>query len=163
MFSIKKKIILCVAIISFLAIIINYFKPIQINELIAPYTDESLPNEINSSIFFSAYSRKELNINGEESIKEILRLIENIKVRQLLSPPSSWRPKFKSTYRFYFRDSNNRVQIIDILSDKYIRINENAYKIVGKPDLARIYDVIILEQPEGLLDEFYYNLIDMDE
>ncbi|WP_313346767.1 hypothetical protein [Sedimentibacter sp.] len=46
------------------------------------------------------------------------------------------------------------------LNNKYIRINDATYKISNNPDLSNIYYLIIKDQPEGLVDEFYYDLIE---
>lgn len=32
--------------------------------------------------------------------------------------------------------------------------------MLGDPNLSKVYDIIILDQAEGSLDEFYYDLID---
>ena len=35
--------------------------------------------------------------------------------------------------------------------------------IIGKPNISSIYKIIIQDQPEGVLDEFYYDVIDINE
>ena len=46
------------------------------------------------------------------------------------------------------------------LNSKYIQINHRQYEIIGTPNLSNIYDIIILDQAKGTLDEFYYDLIE---
>ena len=143
-----------------LVITVSYYKAIPVNDLIQPYTSEVLPEKINSFIFFSYGSPKELNVTGEKSIKEIVMLLGNMKVRRKLSFPNPYRPKIKNTYLLIFSGGNNKIQSINILNSKYIEINHKPYKIIGTPNLSSIYASIILDQPIGALDEFYYNLID---
>jgi len=162
--NISKKIVLYIIIIFLLIVITSYFRPIQVNSLIEPYNKEILPDKIHCDIFFSTHSGKELEVTGKDSIKQIVTLLKDIKVRRLLYEPNSWRPKFKSTYRFDFYSANNEKQTIQILSSQYIRINHTTmYKIIGKPDISKLYEIIILDQPNETLDEFYYNMIDKDE
>ncbi|WP_143092058.1 hypothetical protein [Tindallia magadiensis] len=169
--NIKKRIALCIIATSVLVIIAGYYKSIQVGDLIGSYTDqiltntdETLPDRINSHIYFSAYSEKELEVTSEKSIKEIVSLLSDMEVRRLLNPPDSWgyRPQLKSTYRLNLYYESDKTQTINILNSKYIRINHNTYKIIGYPDLAYIYEIIISAQPKGTLDEFYYEIIDMD-
>ena len=159
----NSKRILSVIVLLLLVIIVSYNKPIQVKDLIQPYTNEVLPKKINSSIFFSSYSQKELNVTGEESIKEIVMLLGDMKVRRKLNSPNPYRPQIKNTYNLIFLDENNKYQSINILNSKYIEINHKPYKIIGTPNIPSIYTSIILDQPIGDLDEFYYNLIHQDE
>ena len=155
----KNKSIFCIMVLLLLVITVIYNKPIQVKDLIRPYTSEVLPKKINSFIFFSSYSQKELNVTGEESMKEIVMLLGDMKVRRKLSFPNPYRPKIKNTYQLIFLDENNKYQSINILNSKYIEINHKPYKIIGTPNLSSIYASIILDQPIGEIDEFYYNLM----
>lgn len=159
----NKKIILCIIVILLLLITIVYYKPMQVTDLIEPYNSEILPDKINSYIYFSSLSEKELTVNGTESIKEIVMLLENMKVRKKLTSPSSYIPKLKNTYRLVLNCGNNVKQRINILNSKYIEIDCKVYTIIGKPYLSDIYKITILDQPEGLIDEFYYDVIDINE
>lgn len=160
----NKKIILCIIAILLLLITIVYYRPMQVTDLIAPYNSEVLPDRINSYIYFTSLSEKELTVNGKESIKEIVMLLENIKLRKKLTFPNPYIPKLKSTYRLeFYRGRNDVKQRINILNSKYIEINHKVYTIIGKPNLSGIYKMIILYQPEGLLDDFYYDVIDINE
>ena len=164
MLDISRKIVLYIIIIFLLITISSYFRPIQLNVLIEPYNKEILPNKIHCDIFFSTASGKELEVTGQESIDQIVTLLNDIKVRRLLNEPISWRPKFKSTYSFSFLSANNEKQTIQILSSQYIRINNTTmYKIIGKPDISKLYELILLDQPNETLDKFYYDMIDKDE
>jgi len=158
-FCLKKNIIISTIVLLLLIIILSNFKPIQVSELIVPYTNEGLPKKISSSIYFSYASEKELEVTGEKSIKKIVTLVENMKVRKKITLSDTYTPKLKSTYHLSFYGPNDEIQSIYILNNKCIIINHKTYKIVGTPNLSSIYDIIILDQPEGSLDEFYYDLI----
>ncbi|MBP1926751.1 hypothetical protein J2Z76_002621 [Sedimentibacter acidaminivorans] len=78
----NKKIILCIIAILLLLITVVYYRSMQVTDLIAPYNSEVLPDKINSYIYFTSLSEKELTVNGKESAKEIVMLLENMKVRK---------------------------------------------------------------------------------
>lgn len=136
-----------------------YYKPIKVYDIITPYTTDTLPTKINAAIYFSAPSFKELEVTGEESIKELVKILESIELRKLLfhSDTFSYTPKLKETYRLELYGAN--IQSINILNSKYLEIDHDRYRIVGKSDISNIYDIIILDHPEGELDDFYYKLI----
>ncbi len=139
---------------------IFYYRPIGVNNLIQPLNSKNLPLKIETAIYFSALSDKELDVTNKESIEQIITLIESIKVRRNITTPQSYSPKFKETYRLVFNGKNSNNQYITILNGKYIDINHKQYEIIGTTNLSKLYDIIILDQAKGTLDEFYYNLID---
>ncbi|MCC5910395.1 MAG: hypothetical protein JJT76_08170 [Clostridiaceae bacterium] len=161
MINIKRKIILFIIVTSLLVVLIAYSRPIQVNELIYPYTNKIFPDKISSYTYFPS-SDKELEITGQESIKEMVTLLGNMEVRRTFNSLNSWTPKLKNTYKLVFYGEDNKILRIDILNDKYIKINHHSYKIIGTPDIERIYEIIILDQHKGILDEFYYELIEKD-
>ena len=154
---------MCILLIFLLIAAAGYFKPIQIGDLINSYTDGVLPDRIICHVYISGLSYKELEVTGGDSIKQMVALLENMKVKRLLNAPDSWRPESKNTYRLYFRNGSNEIQTINILNGRYIDINNNIYKITGKPDISKLYEIIILDQPKGEMDDFYYDLIDKDK
>ena len=155
-----KKIILSVIIILIIILTMLYFRPLDINDLIQPSISKNLPKKIETVIFFSAQSEKKLDLTNEESIKEMITLIGNMKIKKNLLNPQAYSPKLKETYRLILFGEDNKYQYINILNSKYIQINHKLYEIIDTPNLARIYDIIILAQAEGTLDRFYYNLIE---
>jgi hypothetical protein len=156
----NKKIIMLIIIILIILLAIFYYKPIGVNNLIQPLSSKNLPLKIETAIFFSALSDKELDVTNKESIEQIITLIESIKVRRNIITPQTYRPQFKETYRLVFNGKNSNNQYIDIFNSKYIQINHKQYEIIGTTNLSKLYDIIILDQAKGTLDEFYYNLID---
>ncbi|WP_179237849.1 hypothetical protein [Sedimentibacter hydroxybenzoicus] len=40
------------------------------------------------------------------------------------------------------------------------KVNDATYKILNNPDLSSIYNSIIVSQPKGSIDKFYYDLIE---
>jgi len=156
----NKKIIVLIIIIPIILLIIFYFRPIEISNLIHPLSSRNLPLKVESAIFFSAHSNKELDVTTEESLEELIELMENIKVMKKITTLESYTPRFKETYWFTFYGEDNKYHYIDILNSKYIRINNRYYRIVGTTDLSRVYDIIILDQAKETLDEFYYDLIE---
>lgn len=159
----NKKNILYMVVILLLLIVVVYYRPIQVADLIAPYNDGVMPDKIDSYIYFTPLSGKELSVTKTESIQEIITLLENMKVSKKLTFPNPYEPKFKNTYDLVFYCGGNEKQSINILNSKYIEINHKPYIIIGKPNISSIYKTIILDQPEGLLDEFYYDVIDINE
>jgi len=156
----NRKIIVIIIIIPIILLTIFYFRPIKVSNLIYPLSSKNLPSKVESSIFFSAGSKKELDVITEESLEELIELMENIKVMKTITTLESYRPKFKETYWFTLYEEDNKYHYIDILNSKYIRINNQNYKIVGTPDFSKVYDIIILDQADETLDEFYYDLIE---
>lgn len=156
----NKKIIMLIIIILIILLAIFYYKPIGVNSLIQPLSSKNLPLKIETAIFFSALSDKELDVTNKESIEQIITLIESIKVRRNIITPQSFKPQLKETYRLVFNGKNSNNQYIDIFNSKYIQINHKQYEIIGTTNLSKLYDIIILDQAKGTLDEFYYNLID---
>mgnify|MGYP000856622500 CR=1 FL=1 len=151
-----KKVIIGILVLFFLVFIISYFKPMEVKDIMEPYTGEMMPDKIGSSIYFSPHSSKELEVTGKESIDQIVTLLESMKVRKLVRSPNEWSPEFKNTYLFIFDIENKENLTINILNSKYIKINQNTYKIIEKPDLSKLYEIIILDQPKDTLDNFYY-------
>lgn len=155
----NKKIIVLI-IIPIILLTIFYCRPIEVSNLIHPLSSKNLPLKVESAIFFSAHSKKELDVTTDEFLEELFELMENIKVMKKITTLESYRPQFKETYWLTFYGEDNKYHYIDILNSKYIRINNRYYKIIGTPDLSRVYDIIILDQAEETLDEFYYDLIE---
>ena len=156
----NKKIIISGIIILIIVSAVLYFRPIEVSKLIEPLNSTNLPWKVETGIFFSAASKKELDVTSQESLEELITLIENIKVRKNIIKPEFYTPAIKETYRLTFFGDNNKYHYINIWNSKYIEINNTLYKIIGTPNLSRIYDIIILDQEEGTLDEFYYDLIE---
>lgn len=156
-----KKTILCVLVLILIIFTASYNKVIKVDDIIKPYSLENLPDKMETYIYFSSYSNKELDVTGNESKKEIINLLSNIKVKKVLFSPTTYNPKLKETYQIFLSNNENEINSIyvSIFNDKYIRINDKIYKILSNPDLSSIYNIIILDQPKGLIDEFYYNLM----
>lgn len=155
-----KKIILPVIILLIIILTMFYFKSVNINNLIQPFSSKNLPRKIETVIFFSTQSEKVLDVTNEESKREMITLIENIRIKKNLITPQTYNPQLKETYRLVLYGEDNRNQYINILNSKYIQINHRLYEINGTTNLTRIYDIIILDQAEGTLDRFYYDLIE---
>jgi hypothetical protein len=155
----NKKIIMLIIIILIIILAIFYCRPIGVNNLIQPLSSKNLPLKIETAIFFSTQSEKELDVTNMESIEQIITLIESIKVRRNIITPQSYSPQFKETYRLVINGKKNNNQYINILNSKYIQINHKQYEIIGTSNLSKLYDKIILDQAEGTLDKFYYDLI----
>ena len=156
----SKKVIVLIIIILIILLSIVYCQTSEISNLIDPLTSKNLALKVESAIFFSAHSKKELDLTTGESLEELIELIGNIKVMKKIRTLESYTPQFKETYWFTFYGEGNKYHSIDILNSKYMRINNRYYKIIGSPDLSRIYDIIILGQGEGTLDDFYYDLLE---
>ena len=158
----NKKIIILIIIILIIVSAVLYFRPIEVSKLIEPLNSTNLPKKVETAIFFSAASDKELDVTSQESLEEFLTLIGNIKVRKNIIKPEFYTPVIKETYRLTFFREDNKYHYINIWNSKYMQINNTLYKITGKPNLSRIYDIIILDQEEGTLNEFYYDLIEKE-
>jgi uncharacterized membrane protein len=86
-----KKIITTILILLIVIVTILYLRPIDINSLIQPFSNESLPTKMEIAIFFSSHSVKELDITNDVSIGELIALIENMTVKRNISIFSVWR------------------------------------------------------------------------
>lgn len=83
---------------------------------------------------FSAHSKKELDVTTEESLEELIELMENIKVARKITTLKSHKPELKGTYWLTFYGKNNYYyHYIGILNSEYIRINNRYYKILEFP------------------------------
>lgn len=156
----NKKTIMIIIIILLISLAILYYRPIGVDNLIKPISSQNLPLKIKAAIFFSTHSVKELDVTNKVSIEQIITLIESIKVRRNIITQKSYSPQLKETFRLFFNGINNNNQYINILNSKYIQINHKQYEIIGTPNLSKLYDIIILDQVKGTLDEFYYDLIE---
>ena len=67
-----KKITIAIIFLLLLLAGLSYFKPLQATELLA--AKETLPQTINTSIFFSAHEQKELAVTGEKQNKKLWTL-----------------------------------------------------------------------------------------
>ncbi|HCX62243.1 hypothetical protein [Sedimentibacter sp.] len=157
-----KKIVVCGLFFLLLIVSISYNTVIKVEDIIKPYSVEKLPDEIKTYIFFSIHSSKELNVDGYESKKEIIDLLSSIKVKKVLISPQAYSPKLKETYHIFLYNYENEIKTlyVNILDKKYIRVNDITYKMLNNPDLSSIYNSIIMAQPKGLIDKFYYDLIE---
>ncbi len=157
-----KKIIICTVLLLLFAASMHYNRIINVEDIIKPYSAENLPAEMKTSIFISVHLNKELNVDKYESKKEIIDFISNIKVKKILIPPKAYSLKFKEAYHIflYSYDKEMKTVHIYILDKKHIMINGTTYKIVGNPQLSRIYNSIIRSQPKGSLETLYYDLIE---
>ncbi len=157
-----KKIIFIGLALILLIVIIICNKTTTVSEIIKPYSTVNLPEEMKTSIYISYFSSKELNVTNYESKKEIINFLSSIKVKKpLVTPPKIYNPKLKETYHIFMNNYEEEGFVyIYILNKKYIRINDNTFKISNNPDLLNLYNIIINDQPKGSIDEFYYNLIE---
>ena len=155
----NKKILVCMIIVLIILSSLFYSRPIEAISLIYPLTSENLPSKVESTIFFSAHSKKELDVISQESLEKLMTLMENIKVWKKITSLKSYVPQFKETYRMTFYGEDNNYHYINILNGKYTQIDNISYRIIGNPDLSSFYNIIILDQTEGSLDSFYYDLI----
>ncbi len=160
--GLKNKIIVAIALLAVLVIGFLYFRPLKVNYMIEPYSSGQSPIKLDTSIFFSALSDKDLSVKGEASIKELMSIIENIKIRKLLTVPGRYSPSFKSTYQLWLYYPNNTVLSIHIINHDYIEIGRKVYKITEAEQLSKIYDLIILDQDKGTIDKFYYDFVSED-
>lgn len=156
----NKKIILF-AVFMFLMVIPIYYRQIKVDKLINPYTSKNLPDKIDTYIYFSAHSTKALKVIGQKSIKEIVTLLGNMKVQKQFIAPKSYSSRLKETYQLVLYDKNDEKNYvyICIYNSSYIKINNKSYKIIDAGNLSSIYNAAVMDQQEGSLDEFYYDLI----
>lgn len=156
----NKKILVPIIILPIILLTLFYSRPIKVGNLIKPLSSSNLPMKIESTIFFSVAPGKELDVSNKKSIEELTSLVENIKVRKNIIAPQSYKPLLKETYKLTLYGKDNTYCYINILDSKYIQVNNTIYRMLGDPNLSKVYDIIILDQAEGSLDEFYYDLID---
>lgn len=142
--NIKKNIVISFIVILFIIFVLLYFKSTQISNIIEVYNNDNIPNKIIAYVYVP-FSTKQYEVNKHETIREIINIITNIKVRNKLIVIRDYVPEFKNTYNLILYDLNNEAQTIYIYNKKYLKINDKYYYIVDVPDLSSMYDLIVTE------------------
>lgn len=148
----KKKIAVYGVLLILFAATSVYFRSSRLTHLLP---DHQQLEKISSSIFFSAHSSKDLEVDQAEDIQDIFSLFAGFKVRKAMFPPNS--PKFKQTYDLTLYYPNDQIVKLEILNNKMLRIDGRAYRILQAPGLGGLYNLIIAAQPEGTINSFYYS------
>lgn len=151
--------VLIVLIIS----LFSYFWVIDFSNLIKPYTQENLPNSLSVKVYFAFYPRlgQEHELSGFNTKKDVINLLENINVRRSIVPArlKNIYPTPLSTYGISLQNPNEFPLEIKILDNQYISVNGQKYRIVNSPDLARIFELVVLDRPEDRALQDIYELI----
>ncbi|QZY57061.1 hypothetical protein [Crassaminicella profunda] len=156
----KKRYLTYAVLLLLIVFTIYYFYPMSISEITESYTGFFTPDEIKVSVHFSYLSRKDFKMNDEKLIDELFVLLESIKVRRVLVNPTCYSPKLMNTYWIMIHSMEGKYLWLYIKDKNYISINGETYKILGKVDLRRIYELVLLDQDKDSINEFYFNLIE---
>lgn len=156
----KKTYLICTILLLLIAFAVYYFYPMTFSQIIKSYVGVFTPNEIDASVYFSALSSKDFKMKDNNLINELFMFLENIKVRKIIMNPSFYSPKLMNTYMLTIHSQEGKYLWIYIMDDKYIRIEGEVYRIVDEVDLSKIYELILLDQDEDSINEFYFNLLE---
>ncbi len=142
--NIKKSILISFIVTLFIIFVLFYFKSTQVSNIIEVYNNDNIPNKIIAYVY-APFSTKQYEVNKHETIREIINILTNIKVRNKLIVIKDYVPEFKNTYNLILYDFSNEVQNIYIYNRKYLKINNKYYYMVDVPDLSSMYDLIVTE------------------
>ena len=139
----KKRILVILFIIIILLTIwlSRYFYPRSLNDIILNQSVEDNVEKINASSFISVHLSKTFETDNKTTINNLINFLEDIKVRNVISHPNSYRPLMFETYYIQLINENEIIYI-NFMDKDYLRINHTTYKIVNSPDLNKIYYII---------------------
>lgn len=118
-----------------------YFNSVSLNKLVSKEIQISTIKNayVNPSYWYGSNTSYE--IKQKPTIDNLMNILSKIKVRRSLFPPKGFSPSFHNTYYIIF-NSDKKSVCINILDKDYLTVNRNTYKIVTKPDLKQIYDIV---------------------
>lgn len=156
----KKRYLTYAILLLLIVFAVYYFYPMSISEIAKPYTGVFTPYKIDAHVYFPhLLSTKEFEVNDEKLVYELFIFLENIKVRRIITNPTSYSPKLMNTYKLSIHSKEGKYLWLFIMNKNYIQINRETYKILGKVDLSRIYELVLLDQDKDSIDEYYFNLL----
>lgn len=141
-----KKYIKYFSIIIFIMLLLSgakwYFSSVSVDKLVSKEIETTTIQNVyvNPSYWYGSSTSYE--IKKKPVIDNLLNILSKIKVRRSLFPPKGFTPSFHNTYYIIF-DNNKKGVCINILNKDYLMVNRNTYKIITKPDLKQIYDIVI--------------------
>ncbi len=157
-------IILIVAIFTLIGYLYQYYNSIhRIGELIeVNATDcESIEMRLKAGRTYEGF-----DVDNRTAISEIIGILNEVRV-----VPSNGKTKkvygniHKKNYIIFINKYNSsylKPISIDIWDNTNIRINSNAYRVIGRSRLSELYRLTILSQAPGTIDQYYIDLIDVD-
>ena len=157
---IKKKYLLYIILLLLIVITVLYFYPMSMRKIMQSNEELFVPQSIKADVYFPhLLSTKEFYVNDDNLVSELYQLVGDIKVRRIIIKPDSYIPKLMNTYWLSIQSKEEKILRIFITNENYIQINDKTYKIVGKVDLRRIYELVLLDQDKDSLDEYYFNIL----
>jgi hypothetical protein len=140
----KKYIIYIFICIIFLLVSVSwYFSPILFNTIVSEQIQVSALENINVIVFSSVHLQKTYEFNEKDIIDNLIKIFDNIEVRRtLLSTKTfTFKPSMYNTYYLQLT-SNSKSVSVDFMDKDYLIINNHIYKIVNKPNLKQISDIV---------------------
>jgi hypothetical protein len=118
-----------------------YFASVSLNKLVSKEIEIGTINNVYVNPSYWYGSNTSYQIKEKPVINNLLDILSKIKVRRILFSPNGFRPSFHITYDITL-DNNKKGVSVNILDKDYLMVNHNTYKIVTKPDLKQIYDIV---------------------
>ncbi len=168
MFNIKgRRKVRIVSILLVLVVFIVYFyRPIKFNQIFDVYIREGHP--IGGSLVMPLHTANISHFNfslSYETQKEITSILEDLKLRKTIRGQTGLfeNPNDVIIYLPVFRDMNHAV-LLRLGREYLIKLTDHSlssYKIIDNPEFNKIYELIIMDQPEGSLPQYCYDLLEI--
>lgn len=138
-----KYICICICIVSLSVGIGWYFSPIPLSTIVSKHIDISTIKTANVNVYSSVHLQKTYEFKEKEIIDNLTKAIGTIKVRRTLLSINTFtsKPLLYNTYLMVL-SSEHKAIIVNIASKDYVIVNSRIYKIVNKPNLKQIYDIV---------------------
>lgn len=159
--SVRHKVALAIIILVILFITYQFIKITTLEEII---TDEQVQklDALHITVDF-IWQKKAFFVDQEASIESILDILSDLTIWPTYLPIDEFNPELKNGYHVRFQyEKNANLPYFDLyIYDKHsLNMNGKYYKILGDSNLEKIYNIIILAQPENSLGQYYYDLMD---
>lgn len=136
----KKSVYIMICIICVSIGIGWYLSPMPLDYLVSNEIQMEEVEEISINVLTS-HLQNIYKVNDKVNIDKITNILEDIKVRRVISPPVTFRPPLGKTYCFILT-SKNKAVLFSIMDKDYLTVMTRVYKIVNQPNLKDINDII---------------------
>lgn len=138
-----KYICVCICIVSLSVGIGWYFSPIPLNAIVSKHIQISTINTVNVNPYSTVHLQKTYEFKEKGIIDNLTKVTGTIKVRRTLLSINTFtsKPLLYNTYLMVLSSEHKAVSV-DIASKDYVIVNSRIYKIVNKPNLKQISDII---------------------
>lgn len=133
----------------------------QIEHLL-PFFDADHISEIAVAMTISSM-HKEYTVSDDDTAHSIVEIIEDLTFKEIKAHTLQFDSAFYKNYRlvFTYKDEAAHLQThMMIHGGKYLNINGTLYQVKSEGNISQLYALVILSQPEGVIDQYYVDLIE---